>query len=723
MVYRMKRIISLLMLLVLISGAVPLYAATSAIDDLHKEAQKDYREGRLADAVSKMERVVQQDPSFLPGWNDLGCCFLAQRNYEKANVCFKQAQTLAPNDPQVLFNLGNSYLFLNNMQDAKSIFQKILDQNPSFAKARAQLSIVYLKEKNFDAAASEAQKLIDQEPENLQYNKLLIQIYMQKGDNAKVKECCSRALALSPGDPELKTLMSTLDNKTSPLNYGTAPSPEQTGTKDKKTNLLPIIVAVVLAAIIIGLLLSLVMKKLTALPFPESIPLRSGVDGASVEEDDDFDTDRVRKDDDETGKKEPPPSEVSQCLELHDCQPEIRESCAAFLENSNCWSYEKTPCCEKDRALCVLCQYYTIWLKKAQKSTSPQVRELVIKESDSSLMESLSNPQMTFLRELSTAISSTNDVPELGKIFLEKTSDNIISERSALFMVSSEKDSLSLLASTNWSDESLEARSMHFSPYMYQWIAENKFPMSLQQARKDKNWAKFFSTNDEKALVEAFEIVHPLLEEKNKMLGLVFFGKKRTDAAYQPEDLNLIILACGMISMSLDKAKAYKLADFDDLTNLSVVRSFREKLKEELKVPKSLLQGCSIVMIDIDHFKDFNDTYGHQQGDMVLKEVARLIQGNLRSGDMAARYGGEELAVIFPVTDKSVAFDMAERIRTIVMNYRFNGLPEDVGVTISLGVASYPQDAQLPEELIGKADQALYRAKKSGRNKTCLASG
>jgi diguanylate cyclase (GGDEF)-like protein len=123
-------------------------------------------------------------------------------------------------------------------------------------------------------------------------------------------------------------------------------------------------------------------------------------------------------------------------------------------------------------------------------------------------------------------------------------------------------------------------------------------------------------------------------------------------------------------------------------------------------------------MMDIDHFKSFNDTYGHQQGDIVLKELARVFQQQVRGCDVLARYGGEEFAVVMPETDAGVAVRVAERLRAAVEEHGIPGQEEELKVTISMGVATVPRgDIATPAELVTAADQALYRAKENGRNR------
>ena len=170
-----------------------------------------------------------------------------------------------------------------------------------------------------------------------------------------------------------------------------------------------------------------------------------------------------------------------------------------------------------------------------------------------------------------------------------------------------------------------------------------------------------------------------------------------------------------------------ELALKDELTGLANRRALEMLLAEE--VTRALRHGrpLSIVMADVDHFKVVNDTYGHRAGDEVLRELARLVGENLRSIDKAARYGGEELLMMLPETPVAEAQHVAERVRSAVEKYTFRVEPGAsrptiaLRLTASLGIASFPQDADNPRRLVEVADRALYTAKHQGRNRVVVA--
>lgn len=168
--------------------------------------------------------------------------------------------------------------------------------------------------------------------------------------------------------------------------------------------------------------------------------------------------------------------------------------------------------------------------------------------------------------------------------------------------------------------------------------------------------------------------------------------------------------------------KLQKLAITDSVTGLTNVRFFRERLKEEVERGVRHNRIFSLVMIDVDNFKVYNDKFGHQAGDRVLQEVSQLLNAVTRTTDSVSRYGGDEFAMILPETTKDRAKDVALRIKKDIN--RISKLPafSHQPLTLSFGVSSFPDDGTKVEDLIQSADEAMYQAKKMGRDRVELAS-
>lgn len=159
--------------------------------------------------------------------------------------------------------------------------------------------------------------------------------------------------------------------------------------------------------------------------------------------------------------------------------------------------------------------------------------------------------------------------------------------------------------------------------------------------------------------------------------------------------------------------KLQSLAVTDGLTGLHNHRAFQDYLEEQFQVAMRNRQPLAVILMDVDHFKQYNDTYGHQAGDEVLRQVAQILSAHVREGDFVARYGGEEFVVVLPRADSESAVAVAERLREAVQSAEWRLRP----VTGSFGVACIRPDMETRQELIEAADQALYQAKKNGRNR------
>jgi diguanylate cyclase (GGDEF)-like protein len=164
-----------------------------------------------------------------------------------------------------------------------------------------------------------------------------------------------------------------------------------------------------------------------------------------------------------------------------------------------------------------------------------------------------------------------------------------------------------------------------------------------------------------------------------------------------------------------------ELAIMDGLTSVYNHRYFHEALAKELLRSRRYEHEFSIVFIDVDHFKNYNDTYGHPKGDKLLYELAQNVKDSLRKSDLIARYGGEEFVIILPETPKDMAFKLAEDLLHFIEEQPYEGResqPEGK-LTVSMGISTFPDDGKDGYSLIEHADRALYKAKESGRNQIC----
>jgi diguanylate cyclase (GGDEF)-like protein len=234
-----------------------------------------------------------------------------------------------------------------------------------------------------------------------------------------------------------------------------------------------------------------------------------------------------------------------------------------------------------------------------------------------------------------------------------------------------------------------------------------------------------------------FQIKHPRflsliavpLEVNGKFWGIIK-GAAAKDGYFDESDLRTLSVLGGIASLALNNAKLYQrtqdLSITDGLTGLYVQSYFKERLVEEITRSFSHNLPLSVAVIDIDHFKKVNDTYGHAAGDVVLRQVADILRHRFRETDFVSRYGGEEFGVVMPQTDPAEAFSVIEEIRKSIEAEKIflpveSFHPVQIKITVSAGLASIREKHLNDEELFKLADNALYAAKSGGRNKTVIA--
>ncbi len=223
---------------------------------------------------------------------------------------------------------------------------------------------------------------------------------------------------------------------------------------------------------------------------------------------------------------------------------------------------------------------------------------------------------------------------------------------------------------------------------------------------------------------ESNTLICPLIA-KGDLIGATKIEAKIDGERFIDRDKKFMQLLSSQIAIALNNARLYEMAITDGLTKLYVHRHFQYKMQEEILRSKRSGKPISLIMLDIDHFKNFNDTYGHQAGDYILAELAGIVKKMFRSTDATFRYGGEEMAVILPETDGEDAYILSEKLRENIMQHRFDYNNQSLEVTVSLGVATYYPDRMAnmnKERLIKMADDALYYSKEHGRNRTTLFS-
>jgi len=251
------------------------------------------------------------------------------------------------------------------------------------------------------------------------------------------------------------------------------------------------------------------------------------------------------------------------------------------------------------------------------------------------------------------------------------------------------------------------------------WAIRNNKPLLVSDLEKDDLFIPRY-TQDEKSNYGLRSFIAAPIGFYKKVLGVISVESKRP-CFYVERHENVLVMLANNIGIALERSiineKLESMATTDGLTGLNNHRSFRTRLKEEINRTKRHGESICLLMLDIDHFKLFNDRLGHLAGDQVLKEIGSVIVHSLRNFDYVARYGGEEFTAILIKAGIDVGLRSAERVRKNIATHSFMLNDNSENVTVSIGVAEFPSDADNDIELIERADKALYKAKSAGRNR------
>jgi diguanylate cyclase (GGDEF)-like protein len=319
------------------------------------------------------------------------------------------------------------------------------------------------------------------------------------------------------------------------------------------------------------------------------------------------------------------------------------------------------------------------------------------------------NFELSILYGIVERISKTIVLSELKSIILHLVIETLSADRVYLINPTSEEGTFSLSLKENEKEEEI------FTIFKYEEGAPPPYDLPPDAFIPWLNGAL-----DQDSLTPDGQLALLPLRLRDQRLGLIV-AQRPPYMPFKESDLRLMSAVSTHVSVAFENARLYTLAITDELTGLYTLRFFQQKMIDEISRYQRYGQKTALLMLDLDRFKKINDNYGHPAGDKVLKGISALILKSVRSVDIAFRYGGEEFAVILPETDTQAAQVVAERIRQRIEEHEFSlNVEGKVKVTISIGLSACPKDANNIRDLVDYADQALYRAKETGRNKVCV---
>ncbi len=332
------------------------------------------------------------------------------------------------------------------------------------------------------------------------------------------------------------------------------------------------------------------------------------------------------------------------------------------------------------------------------------------------------------MTELTYLISSTLDTHEILYLIVKKISEVIPVTRCSI--IRTDEDKRYAYVVSTYEDPKLANIKLDLV----------KYP-EIKQALIRKEPVVITDVSTDPLMERVRDIIFPLgissivvvpIIFHEEVIGTLFLRTSRVRSAFTEYEINLCnvianVSANALYNASLfekmenEKARLEKLAITDFLTDVYNIRYFYHRLTEEFSRSMRYSIPLSCLMIDVDHFKDINDKYGHRTGDNVLRAFAQLLRKHTRKSDVLARYGGEEFIMLLAQTTEEGAAAKAEAIRAFTAEFHFRALRGEKGPTVSIGIASYPSPLiKDSEDLITFADDALYKAKKTGRNQVVV---
>lgn len=327
------------------------------------------------------------------------------------------------------------------------------------------------------------------------------------------------------------------------------------------------------------------------------------------------------------------------------------------------------------------------------------------------------NEELASMIEIGKALTSSLDIHAILETIMKQVERLIKPKAWSLLLVDNESGDLTFEIVVSTVSDQLKGVRLERGKGIAGWVAEHGQSLLIPDVSKDDRFAEQF---DQKLLFTTRSIICVPMKIKDQIIGVIELINSLEELDFDESDFQLISAIADFAAIALENARNYKrineLVVTDDLTGLYNSRQFGQLIENEVKRSGRYGEQFSLIFLDLDHFKGINDTHGHLVGSRMLGEFGRLIGKQIRSSDMAARYGGDEFAIILPHTGKGQAVAAAANLLEAMRVTRF--VSDDntsIRLTASFGVATFPDDADNRGDLIKAADIAMYAVKAAGR--------
>jgi len=330
--------------------------------------------------------------------------------------------------------------------------------------------------------------------------------------------------------------------------------------------------------------------------------------------------------------------------------------------------------------------------------------------------------ELTTLFQVGKALSSTLELDRVLKIIVEGVA-NLTGVRScSIMLLDHAGEKLKIRMAKGLPEEVVKTAVRKLGEGISGRVAQTGKPIYLRNTREAEGVDLCNSTR-----YKSPSLICVPLKSRSRVIGVLNANDKRS-GDFVPEDLNLITLFANQAAVAIDNAamhdRLWRTSVTDGLTKTYVHTYFEKQLQRKVETALSTKEKLALIMLDLDHFKDVNDQFGHQVGDDVLRQVARLLRRAVRSNDLVARYGGEEFVLILSDVPARIAMAVTKRLHGAVRKCRFSvvkeGVEGETSVTASFGLAMLPYDTVDAKDIVKKADEFLYQSKDSGRDRiTC----